>query len=115
VAPVLKFSVFVCFCFLRHSVDQAGLELRDLPASATQVLACATIAWLKLSFLSGRSVALVGLILKVGPLVPDAQPWLSYPFLAGLERTDDSVRNHLNQRVNVGLGFLTMTFHWPLA
>jgi hypothetical protein len=47
-----------CFCFFRdrvflcspgcpgtHSVDQAGLELRDLPASASLVLglkACAT-------------------------------------------------------------------------
>jgi hypothetical protein len=32
-----------------HSVDQAGLELRNLPASASQVLglkACATTAWL---------------------------------------------------------------------
>jgi hypothetical protein len=32
-----------------YSVDQAGLELRNPPASATQVLglkACATIAWL---------------------------------------------------------------------
>jgi hypothetical protein len=31
-----------------HSVDQAGLELRNLPASASQVLglkACATTAW----------------------------------------------------------------------
>jgi hypothetical protein len=56
--------VFLCFCFLRqgfsdspgcpgtHSVDQAGLELRNLPASASQVLglkACATTAWPKLS------------------------------------------------------------------
>jgi hypothetical protein len=33
-----------------HFVDQAGLELRNLPASASQVLglkACATTAWLK--------------------------------------------------------------------
>jgi hypothetical protein len=32
-----------------HSVDQAGLELRNLPASASQVLGskvCATTAWL---------------------------------------------------------------------
>jgi hypothetical protein len=31
-----------------HSIDQAGLELRNLPASASQVLelkACATTAW----------------------------------------------------------------------
>jgi hypothetical protein len=33
-----------------HFVDQAGLELRNLPASASQVLglqACATTAWLQ--------------------------------------------------------------------
>jgi hypothetical protein len=33
-----------------HSVDQAGLELRNPPASASQVLglkACATTAWLR--------------------------------------------------------------------
>jgi hypothetical protein len=51
----------LCFCFLdrvslycssypkSHSVDEAGLELRDLPASASQVLglkACATTAQL---------------------------------------------------------------------
>jgi hypothetical protein len=37
-----------------HSVDQAGLELRSPPASASQVLglkACATTAWLDLRFL----------------------------------------------------------------
>jgi hypothetical protein len=36
-----------------HSVDQAGLELRNLPASASQVLglkACATTARLKATF-----------------------------------------------------------------
>jgi hypothetical protein len=36
-----------------HSVDQAGLELRNLPASASQVLglkACATTALLGLPF-----------------------------------------------------------------
>jgi hypothetical protein len=51
------FCLFVCFGFSRqvflyypgcpgtHSVDQAGLELRNLPASASKVLglkACAT-------------------------------------------------------------------------
>jgi hypothetical protein len=53
--------LFVCFCFVfrdrvslripgcpgTHFVDQAGLELRDLPASASQVLglkACTTTA-----------------------------------------------------------------------
>jgi hypothetical protein len=36
-------------CLGTHSVDQAGLELRNLPASASQMLglkACATTAWL---------------------------------------------------------------------
>ena len=39
-----------------HSVDQAGLQLRNLPASASQVLglqACATTAWLSLKSLRG--------------------------------------------------------------
>ena len=36
-----------------HSVDQAGLELRNPPAAASQVLglkACATTAWLRILF-----------------------------------------------------------------
>jgi hypothetical protein len=56
---------FCCFCFWRqgflcspgcpgtHSVDQAGLELRNPPASASQVLGLkvyATTAWLLLIF-----------------------------------------------------------------
>ena len=39
---------------LTHSVDQAGLKLRNLPASASQVLelkACTTTAQLPLRFL----------------------------------------------------------------
>jgi hypothetical protein len=56
--PVLFVCLFVSFpvrvslcspgCPGTHSVDQAGLELRNLPASASQVLglkACATTAW----------------------------------------------------------------------
>jgi hypothetical protein len=44
-------SVFLCSpdCPGTHSVDQAGLELRNLPASASQVQGlkvCATTAWL---------------------------------------------------------------------
>jgi hypothetical protein len=38
----------VALAVLDHSVDQAGLELRNPPASASQVLelkACATTAW----------------------------------------------------------------------
>jgi hypothetical protein len=53
---VLQDSVSLCSpgCPGTHSVDQAGLELRDLPASASQVLglkACATTAWPHLSLL----------------------------------------------------------------
>ena len=63
------FVFFVLFCFVfcffqdkvslwgpgcpgTHSVDQAGLERRNLPASASQVLrlqACTTTAWLVFS------------------------------------------------------------------
>jgi hypothetical protein len=61
----LKWNFFVVVCFLdrislcspgcpgTHFVDQAGLELRNPPASASQVLglkACATTAWLKWIF-----------------------------------------------------------------
>jgi hypothetical protein len=41
-----------------HSVDQAGLELRNPPTSASQVLglkACATTAQLKMDFVVGFS------------------------------------------------------------
>jgi hypothetical protein len=48
-------TVFLCSpgCPRIHSIDQAGLKLRDLPASASQVLglnACATTAWLERPF-----------------------------------------------------------------
>jgi hypothetical protein len=36
-----------------HSIDQAGFELRDLPASASQVLGlkmCRTTAYLRITF-----------------------------------------------------------------
>jgi hypothetical protein len=66
--PFLSFVVVVCLfvfktgflcvalagCPGTYSVDQADLELRDLPAPASQMLglkACATTAWLLLSFL----------------------------------------------------------------
>jgi hypothetical protein len=42
-----RVSLYSSGCPGTHSVDQAGLELRNLPASASQVLglkACATIA-----------------------------------------------------------------------
>jgi hypothetical protein len=62
-SPHLPFCLFVCLfvsvfqnrvslyspgCRRTHSVDQAGLELRSLPASASQVLrlkVCANTAW----------------------------------------------------------------------
>jgi hypothetical protein len=42
---------FLCIAMavLEHTIDQAGLKLRNPPASASQVLrlkACATTAWL---------------------------------------------------------------------
>jgi hypothetical protein len=43
-----------------HSVDQAGLELRNLPASASRVMglkACATTAWFALFFEIGSWLA----------------------------------------------------------
>jgi hypothetical protein len=58
---VTSFCLFVCLFFKTgflcvapgcpgtHSIAQAGLELRNLPVSASQVLelkACATTAWL---------------------------------------------------------------------
>jgi hypothetical protein len=54
---VFRDKVSLCSpgCPETHSVDQASLELRNLPASASQVLglkACATTAWLNLSFKS---------------------------------------------------------------
>jgi hypothetical protein len=57
---VFAFRVRVSLCSLgcpgTHSVDQAGLELRNLPASASQVLglkACATTARLFFWFYGG--------------------------------------------------------------
>jgi hypothetical protein len=52
---VFQDSVSLCSpgCPRTHSVDQAGLELRNPPASASQVLelqACATTAWLNTVF-----------------------------------------------------------------
>jgi hypothetical protein len=52
---VFSDRVFLCSpgCPDTHSVDQAGLELRNLPASASQVLGlkvCATTAWLEMYF-----------------------------------------------------------------
>jgi hypothetical protein len=64
---VWGFCLFVCFLFFAnwvslcspgcpgtHSVDQAGLKLRNLPASASRVLglkACATTALRLVSFI----------------------------------------------------------------
>jgi hypothetical protein len=49
-----RVSLYSPSCPGTHSVDQAGLELRNPPASASQVLglkACAITARLKYSFL----------------------------------------------------------------
>jgi hypothetical protein len=60
-----KFSLYSPGCSGTHSVDQAGLELRNLPASASRVLglkACATIARPKnISFKGHHYIALAGL------------------------------------------------------
>jgi hypothetical protein len=48
-----RVSLYIPGCLGTHSVDQAGLELRNLPASASRVLrlkVCATSARLTLSF-----------------------------------------------------------------
>jgi hypothetical protein len=48
-----RFSLCSPGCPGTHSVDQAGLELRNPPASVSQVLelkACATTAWLARDF-----------------------------------------------------------------
>jgi hypothetical protein len=48
-----RVSLYSPGCPGTHSVNQAGLELRNLPASASQVLglkACATTAWLAGTF-----------------------------------------------------------------
>ena len=52
--PILAFLFFFFSFCLNHSVDQAGLELRNPPASVSQVLelkACTTTAWLQLGIL----------------------------------------------------------------
>ena len=54
---VFRDKVSLCSpsCPGTHAVDQAGLELRNLPASASQMLgskACATTAWLKPEYLT---------------------------------------------------------------
>ena len=49
-----RVSLYSSGCPGAHSVDQASLKLRNLPASASQMLglqACATTAWLKSLFL----------------------------------------------------------------
>jgi hypothetical protein len=54
-----------------HFVDQVGLELRNLPFSASQVLglkACATTTWLLLDFLKGRQWLGVQLVLLYSEL-----------------------------------------------
>jgi hypothetical protein len=48
-----RVSLYSLACPGTHFVDQAGLKLRNQPASASQVLglkACATTAWLRNKF-----------------------------------------------------------------
>jgi hypothetical protein len=94
-----------------HSVDQAGLELRNLPTSASQVLglkACATTAWLSCPFLR-ESTAIKPLIPALRSREADRSLWVqpgpcteSLPqvpskdkshcaALAGLKQRDQSV------------------------
>jgi hypothetical protein len=54
---------FLCIASVTHSVDQAGLELRNLPASASAsrmlgLKACATTAWLGNSVLDPGAATL---------------------------------------------------------
>jgi hypothetical protein len=46
----VRVSLYSPGCHGAHSIDQAGLELRDPPASASRVLglkACASMTWLQ--------------------------------------------------------------------
>jgi hypothetical protein len=56
-----RVSLYSPGCPGTHFVDQAGLEIRNLPASASRVLglkACATTAWLCPIFLKGINLHL---------------------------------------------------------
>jgi hypothetical protein len=60
---VFQDRIFLCGpgCPGTHSVDQAGLELRNPPASASQVLglkACATTAWLSSAIFQVKIISL---------------------------------------------------------
>jgi hypothetical protein len=89
-ATLIRTFVLFCFVFVvfvfqdrvslcspgcpgTHSVDQAGLELRNLLASASQVLglkACATTAWLRTAFNWGwlTDSEVQSIIIKVGSM-----------------------------------------------
>jgi hypothetical protein len=86
--------LFVCFVFFRdrislcssgcpgtHFVDQAGLELRNLPASASRVLGlkvCATTTRLWVLFKSMSSADLCALLLlSVTPTAMASASWLA--------------------------------------
>jgi hypothetical protein len=72
---LLFVGLFVCFgdrvslyspgCPGTHFVNQAGLELRNPPASASQVLgltACTTTAWLRNPILKKKKIMSVGIL-----------------------------------------------------
>jgi hypothetical protein len=89
----IKINLFVClfvFCFFEtgvslcssgypgtHSVDQAGLQLRNPPASASQVLglkACATTAQQNKSLKKKVGVVVVVLEIRVNRMAPQLYP-----------------------------------------
>jgi hypothetical protein len=68
-----RVSLYSPGCPGTHFVDQAGLELRNPPASASQVLglkACATTAWLKTDLLIKKGENQQSLPIHL-PLPPD--------------------------------------------
>jgi hypothetical protein len=97
--------LFVCFCFVfqdrvslcspgcpgTHFVDQAGLELRNLPASASRVLglkACATMPGARHEnlrrFLGPLSLPSFCLVTQSGDTVPLAPQDWCLPFTVDL-------------------------------
>jgi hypothetical protein len=87
---VLFVCLFVClFVFLcssdcpgTHSVDQAGLELRNLPASASQVLGIKTYATMS------NDIKLFKREKGVGASLPAASVGLAYVHLWGPTGTE---------------------------
>jgi hypothetical protein len=64
-------SLYSPGCPGTHLVNQSGLELRNLPASAYQVLglkACTTTTWLEFSFMTEFSSWMKIIIMRYLPL-----------------------------------------------